>query len=260
MKNNPLFSIIADSTDRMFVTDKSGKTIFFPWVSKKQGYYVKSKNLIAKIKRFYKISFFICFALLIISLSFFDENFWGIVGSMMVCFSGWYFAYQLYVSRIVKFLQPAKTNYKQLVLAEYAPDDSESEDLEEQNDMQFPAQWGKPITLTDGDPSLGIKRAWSRLSPAQLFIFYFLIGVGIIMVSVKFIKHEFWSNPVGFLIAFLVSVMWGLAFFVIVKNIEGEKKDWWGFINWKLPIILVTVACWGFAVFSLYKFFAMIIA
>ena len=258
MRNNPLSSIVTDSSDRLFVTDKSGKIVFFPWGPNKKGYYIKNKNLATKVKKFYKTSFFVCFVLLIIPLSFFDKNFWGIIGSMVVCFGGWYLAYFLYVSRVVKSLQPAKANYKELILASYESDDSESEDLQGQTETQFPAQWSKPISQANNDPFLGIKRVWYRLSPGQLFILYIFIGIAIIMVSANLIKHEFGESPIDFLIAFVVSVLWGLAGFVVAKNMEVEKKDWWGFLNWKLPMILITVACWSFSAYSLYKFFYMI--
>jgi hypothetical protein len=217
MKNNPLSSIITDSSDRLFVTDKSGKIVFFPWGSNKQGYYIKNRNLAAKVKKFYKTSFFVSFVLLIIPLSFFDKNYWGIVGSMVVCFGGWYLAYFLYVSRVVKSLQPAKANYTELVLAKYESDDTESEDLEGQTETQFPAQWSKPISQTNNDPFLGIKRIWYRLSPGQLLLLYFFIGVGIILISTTLIKHEFGESPIDFFITFIVGLIWGLAFLLVLK-------------------------------------------
>jgi hypothetical protein len=257
--HNPLFSIIAESSDHLFVTDKSGRSVFFPWGSGKQGYYVKNRNLIAKVKKFYKISFYICFILLIIALSFFEKSFWGIICSIVICFGGWYLAYFLYISIIVKSLQPAKASYKEIILAKLEAEVSEGKDLEEQTKTQFLAQWNKTNLQIASDPFLGIKRIWYRLSPGQLFILYFFVGVGIIVVSANFIKHEFWESPIDFLISFVVSVIWGFAGFVVAKNMEGEKKDWWGFLNWKLPMILITVACWTFAVYSLYKFFSMIL-
>lgn len=258
MKNNPLSSIIADSSDRLFVTDKSGKTVFFPWGSNKQGYYIKNRNLARRVKKFYKTSFFVCFVLLVTPLSFFDKNFGGIIGSMVVCFGCWYLAYFLYVSRIVKSLQPAKANYKELILAKYESDDSESKDLQEQTETQFPAQWSKSISQANNDPFLGVKRIWYRLSPGQLLLLYFFIGVVIILISTTLIKHEFGESPIDYFITFIVGLIWGLAFFVGAKNMEGDKNDWWGFLNWKLPMILITVACWSFSAYSLYKFFYMI--
>jgi hypothetical protein len=177
---------------------------------------------------------------------------------MVVCFGGWYFAYFLYVSRIIKSLQPAKANYTELILAKYESDDSESEGSEEQTKTQFPAQWSKPISQTNDDPFLGIKRIWYRLSPGQLFVLFFFIGGGILALSTNFIKHEFGESPIDFLIAFVVSMIWGFAGFIIAKNMDGDMKDWWGFLNWKLPMILITVAFWSFAAYNLFKFFFMI--
>jgi hypothetical protein len=258
MRNNPLSSMVADSADRLFVTDKSGKIVFFPWGSKKQGYSIKNKNLAAKVKKFYTTSFFVCLFLLIIPLLFFDKNIWGIIGSMIICFGGWYLAYFLYVSRVVKSLQPAKASFKELILASYESDDSESEDVQEPTETQFPARWSMPFSQANNDPLFGIKRIWYWLSPGPLMILYIVIGIIIIIVSVNLIKHEFGESPVDFLIAFVVSVLWGLAGFVAAKNMEVEKKDWWGLLTWKAPVILITVACWSFSAFSLYKFFYML--
>jgi hypothetical protein len=258
MNNNPLFLIVDDSFDRMFLTDKSGKTVFFPWGIRKQGYYIKNRNFVVKAKKFYKTSFSISFILLGIALSFLGKSFWGVVSSMIIWSGGWYLSYFFYVSRIVKSLQPAKVSYNELIHAKYESDDSENQDLEEQTETQFPARWSKPISQINNDPFLGVKRIWYRLSPGQLFFLFILIGIGIIMVSANFIKHEFGKSPIDFVIAFFVSVIWGFAGFVFVKNIEIEKKDWWGFLNWKFPMILITVACWSFAVYSLYKVFVMI--
>ncbi len=258
--HNPLFSIIAESSDHLFVTDKSGKTLFFPWGSGKQGYYVKSRNLIAKAKKFYKTSFYVCFILLIIALAFFEKSFWGIVGSMVICFGGWYFAYFLYVSITVKSLQPAKASYKEIILAKLEAEASEDDDLEEQPKTRFPEQWSKPHPQITSDPFSSIKRVWYRLSPGQLFILYFFIGIGISMVWANFNQHEFGESPIDFLVACFVCILWGLAGFVVAKKMEIEKKDWWNFLNWKLPMILMAVIFWILAIASLYKFFVMIVA
>ncbi len=258
MKNNPLFSIIAESLDRMFIVDKQGKTIFFPWGGKRQGYYIKNKNVATKIKKLYRVSFYACFVLLIIALSFWGEFFWGIIGSMVICFGGWYFAYFLYVSKIVKSLPPVKASYKELILAKFETEDLDDKDTHPET--QFPAHWSNPIPITTNDPLLGVKRIWYRLSPDQLFILYFFTGVGIILVWVNFNQNEFGESPVDYLIACFVCILWGLAGFVNAKNMEIEKRDWWNFLNWKLPMILMTIVFWVLAVISLYKFFVMIIA
>jgi hypothetical protein len=253
--HNPFFSYIAESYDHLFVTDKSGKMVFFPWGSKKQGYYVKNKDLVPKTKKFYKFSFYVCFILLAITISLFDKNFWGVVGAMIVCFGSWYLAYFIYISRIVKSLQPAKASYKDLILSKYESEESENEELIE---TRFPAQWSKPFPQTANDPFSGIKRIWYRLSPGQLFILYFFVGVGIIIFWMNF-HPKFGESPTDFLVACIVCIFWGLAGFVMARTIEIEKKDWWNFLNWKLPMVLMAVVFWVLAAASLYKFFVMII-
>lgn len=258
MKNNPLFSIATESLDRIFIVDKQGKTIFFPWGGKKQGYYIKNKNIAAKVKKLYRTSFYACFILLIIALSFFGKNFWGIIGSMVICFGSWYFAYFLYVSKIVKSLPPVKGSYKKLILEKLETEDLEDEDTHPET--QFPARWSNPIPVTTNGPFLRIKSFWYRLSPNQLFVLYFFIGIGIVTAWANFIQHEFGESPIDFLVACFTCVLWGLAGFEGTKNMEIEKRDWWNFLNWKLPMILITVVFWVLAVASLYKFFVMIIA
>ena len=244
--------MLSKYADEMFVTDKKGRVVFF---SGKQGYYVKNKKLINKIKGFYKKSFYICFILLIITLAIFEKNFWGIVGSITFCLGSWYLVNSLYISKVVKSLRPAKINYKELILSKYETEDTEEVELIE---TKISSQWKNPTPRTIDDLFLGIKRVWYSLSPGQLLLFYFFVGVSIILISTTIIKHEFGESPIDFFIAFIVGLIWGFAFFIGAKNMEGDEIDWWGFLNWKLPMILFTAACWSFAVYSLYKFFFMI--
>ena len=62
MKNTLVLSMIDDWFDRMFIVDKQGKTIFFPWGDNKQGYMLKSKSLISKVRKFYTFSFIVALA------------------------------------------------------------------------------------------------------------------------------------------------------------------------------------------------------
>ncbi len=125
MKNTPLKAIIDDSLDRMFVVDKRGKMVFFPWGGNKQGYLLKSKSLVTKTKKFYKSSFSVCLVIFIIAATILRNNFWGIIGSMFVCFGGWYFVYYLYISKLVKSLPVAKASYKDIMLEKLEPEDAE---------------------------------------------------------------------------------------------------------------------------------------
>jgi hypothetical protein len=125
MKNTRLQAILDETLDRMFVVDKRGKMVFFPWGDHKQGYMLKRKSLVAETKRFYKSSFFVCFVIFLIAASIFHDNFWRIIGSMVGCFGGWYLVYYLYVSKIVKSLPVAKASYKDIVLEKLEPEDAD---------------------------------------------------------------------------------------------------------------------------------------
>jgi len=69
MKNTPLKAVIDDALDRMFVLDRRGKMVFFPWGGNKQGYLLESKSLMAKTKKFYKSSFFVCLVAFLLNCS-----------------------------------------------------------------------------------------------------------------------------------------------------------------------------------------------
>lgn len=129
MKKTPLQSINEDSLNRMFVYDKRGELLFFPWGDNQPGYFIKSKSLEARIRKFYKSSFFVCIAMFLIGISIFHD-FWGFVGSLIVCFGGLYFVHRFYISRVVKSLPIAKVSYKDIVLEKLEPDDAEESDLQ----------------------------------------------------------------------------------------------------------------------------------
>ena len=118
----------------MFVSDKRGKRMFFPWGDRKSGYLIKSKNFEEKFRTYYKRSFFVCLALFVIGASIF-QGFWGIAGSLVVCFGGLYFVQQFYLSKIVKSLPIATVRYKEVVLEQYEPDDAEES---AESDSQVP--------------------------------------------------------------------------------------------------------------------------
>ncbi len=259
MKSNSVFSIITESFDQLFIVDKHERTIFFPWGDEKQGYYIQNKNVVAKTKFFYKTSFYIFLFILIIMLSFLGKTFWGISGSVVVCLGGWYLTYFLYVSKIIKSLPSVKESYKELVLEKFETANSEDEDVKYSTVTQFTAHRNKPIFKTTSDPFLRIKTIFYRLSPDQLFVSYFFIGIGIIMIWTNFNDNSFGESPIDYLVACFVCILWGLAGFVSAKNMEIENKDWWNFLNWKLPMILMAIVFWSLAVVSLYKFFVMII-
>ena len=254
MKHNPLLSLIAESFDNMFVVDKHGKTIFFPWGSNKPGYFIKRNSSIDKTKKFYRTSLFICFVSFGIVVSFF-HTFWAIIFSMVIFLGGWYFMYYLYTSKVTRQLLPAKTSYKDVVLEKL-----ESEEVEEEEnsaDIHDPKQWSNPVVVKRHGPFLGIKRFWYRFSPTQLFMLYLFSGIFIAIFWISNQPKGFGENQLDYLVGSFVCFLWGLSGFVIARNMESSKADLWGFLNWKLPMILIMVACWTLAVLSLYKFASM---
>jgi len=256
MKHNPLPSLIAESFDNMFVVDKRGRMIFFPWGSNKPGYFIKSKSAVEKAKKFYRSSFFICFVALGITISFF-HTFWAIICSMVIFLSGWYVTYYLYTSKVTKRLLPAQTSYKDIVLEKLEPEEVEAE--EASTNIQTPKQWSNPVPATRNDPFLEIKRLWYRLSPAQLFMIYVFSGIFISIAWSTYQPKGFGENELDYLIGSFVCFLWGLSGFVIVRNMESSEADLWGFLNWKLPMVVIMVGCWTLAVLSLYKFLVMIV-
>lgn len=254
MKNTPLQSMIDDWFDRMFVVDKRGKTVFFPWADNKQGYVLRSNSLVAKVKTFYKSSFFICLVVFILGASLFQSNFWGILGSLIISFGGWYLAYYLYVSRIVKSLPVAKANYSEIILEILEPEDGE-ESL--QSDIQIPSQWIKPAPQRKWTVFGKIQHIWYRLSPGQMFMACFFVGIFTALIWLTYRPEQLVN--VDYLIGFFVCFIVGYGCFVVAQNMESTEADWYGFIQWKLPVIGTMVVCWSFAAWFLYKFVGLII-
>jgi len=88
---------------------------------------------------------------------------------------------------------------------------------------------------------------------------YFSIGVFIILIWSNYRPQKFGESPEDFLVVSFVFFLWGLSGFTMVKNMESLQADLIGFFLWKLPMVLITVGCWIFAVLSLYKFVAMLV-
>ncbi len=124
MSFNPFFSIIRESFDHIFIVDKRGKMVFFPWGAKKQGYLIKDVSIVSKVKKFYYLSFSTSAVALLITTPKLN-NFWAFIGLMFICLGGWYFAYYLYTAKITKSLSAIKESYKEIILEKLEPDESE---------------------------------------------------------------------------------------------------------------------------------------
>ena len=110
----------------MFIFDKHGKMVFFPWGGKKQGYFIKDKSIATKVKKFFSSSLSFSVAALIIAMSIFN-TFWAVIGSMFICLGGWCLIYYLYIARITKSLPIAQASYKEVILEKIESDVSEEE-------------------------------------------------------------------------------------------------------------------------------------
>jgi hypothetical protein len=124
MRFNSFLSMVRESFDHIFIIDKRGKMVFFPWGAKKQGYLIKDVSIKSKIKNFYYTSFSISLVVLLVTTSKIN-TFWAFVGLMIICLGGWYFVYYLYTAKITKSLSIVKESYKEIILEKLEPDDVE---------------------------------------------------------------------------------------------------------------------------------------
>jgi hypothetical protein len=254
MKNTPLQSMIDDWFDHMFVVDKRGKTVFFPWGDNKQGYVLKSKSLVAKVKKFYRGSFFICIVVFLIAASLFHNNFWGIVASLVISFGGWYLASYLYVSRIVGSLPIVQTSYNKIILEKLEPEDGEESP---QSDIQFPAHWNEPVLQRKREVFGQIQHIWYRLSPGQILMVCFFVGMFTALIWSMY-RPDQWIDA-DYLVGFFVCLLFGYGGFVVTQHMGPAKEDWFAFFQWKLSMIVIMVGGWSFAAWFLYKFVVLIV-
>lgn len=254
MKNTPLQFVIEEVFDRMFVVDKRGVTVFFPWGDTSQGYLLKSKSLVAKVKKFYISSFFICVVVFVIAASIFHSYFWAIVGSVVISFGCWYLVYFLYVSSFVGSLPVAKASYSEIALEKL---ESENEEEFSQSDVHFPVHWNQTVPQRKWNIIAQIQHIWYRLSPGQIFMICFFIGIFTALIWSTYRPEQ--VVDADYLVGFFVCFIVGYGGFIVTQSMESVKADWYGFIKWKLPFVMTTVGCWSMAAWLLYKFVALIV-
>jgi hypothetical protein len=173
---------------------------------------------------------------------------------MVICFGGWYLAYYLYVSRIVRFLPLAKERYTEIVLEKLEPEDEEEL---VPSDPQFPAHWNQPFPQRKWNIFAQLQHIWYLLSPGQIFMACFFIGIFTALIWSTYRPEQLVGADyfVGFFVCFTV----GYGGFVVTQSMGSVKADWYGFIKWKLPFIMTMVGCWSMAAWLLYKFVALIV-
>jgi hypothetical protein len=253
MKPFQISSIYGEFFDDMFVTDKHGKAVFFPWGSRKQGYLLKNKDLATKIKEFYFLSLFVYFIILGITISMFYD-FWSIVGLFVTCSVGWFIVYYFYIANITKSLSVAQASYKELVLEKLETDASE----ESQHVSQFPTRWNDFTFQPKKNETSPFKRFWARLSPMQLTVISFLVGLSAGAIELSYHPQKY-SGPADSWLVFFPCFFLGLGGFIFTFFGEAPQEGISGFILWKLPMLCVMVVFWLLAFWSLYDFVLAIV-
>jgi hypothetical protein len=253
MKNTPFKSILDESFDHMFVVDKDGKMVFFPWGSKHQGYYLKRKYVAEKVKRFYRSSFFTCVAIGFIAGSIF-QNGLATMASMLLSFGVWYLVYYLYASRIVRTLPVAKSSHTDIVLEKL---ESKGEEEWSASEFQFPSHWNQPVPPVKGKVIAQIEHFWYRLSPSQIFM---VCAFGGMLVGALWAlnRPEQWIDADS-LVGFLVCLLIGYGSFVFSQHLKSTGVGWLEFKQFRLGMALTTVTGWALAAWFLYQFVVLVL-
>jgi hypothetical protein len=253
MKPFKISSIYGVFFDGMFVSDKHGKVIFFPWGSQKQGYLLKNKGLSTKIKEFYFLSLFVYFITLGITISMFYD-FWSIVGLFVTCSVGWFIVYYFYIANITKSLSVAQASYKEIVLEKLEIDASE----ESKHFSQFPTRWNYSTSQPKKNGISPFKRFGARFSPMQLAVISFLVGLSAGAIELSYHPQKYSGSADSWLV-FFPCFFFGLGGFIFTFFGEAPQEGVLGFILWKLPMLGVMIVFWLLAFWSLYDFVVVIV-
>jgi hypothetical protein len=109
--------------ERMFVVDKHGGTIFFPWGPRKNGYVLDNPNMPQKFAKFYLASYTVYIISTILSILA-AGSVVGMFGAVLICSALWILVNRLYTNRFVKSLPAAKSSYADLILEKITPDEA----------------------------------------------------------------------------------------------------------------------------------------
>jgi hypothetical protein len=248
-------SLAKESAKSMFVIDKHGRTILFPWGTKKQGYLVKDKNLELRALKFYSYTFSVYFIVLVIMTALF-HSFWAIVSVFLVCSISTLFVHYFYTTKITKSLTAVKASYKEIVLEKIAEDVSKEE--ESQFETRFPVKWSRSISQPKRDSFSSLNRFWSRLSPGYLAIASFLTGFLAAAIGMSYHPQKY-SGVADSWLVFFPCFFFGLGGFIFTIYGEAPQEGILGFTRWKLPMIGVMIGFWLLAFWSLYDYVMAIV-
>ncbi len=255
MGTNFFSSIAKEYAKSMFVVDKHGRTILFPWGAKRQGYLVKDKNLESQAKKFYSYTFSVYLTESVIMAAFF-HSFWAIVSVFLFCSISISLVYYFYTTKITKSLTAVKASYKEIILEKITEDISKEE--ESQFETRFPVKWSRSISQPKRDLFSSLKRFWYRLSPGYLAAASFLTGFLALAIELSYHPQKY-SGPADSWLVFFPCFFFGLGSFIFTIYGEAPEEGIFSFLQWKLPMFGVMVGFWLLAFWSLYDFVVAVV-
>jgi hypothetical protein len=244
-------SVVEFFTRRMFIVDKHGRIIFFPWGIRGKGYILKNVAMKEKTANFYT-SCVIAYLLGIGFLAGRFQNFLGIIGLLLISGSILLLTWYVYSWNITRYLSITRASYKEIVLDKVTSDSEKFEDKKKNsNTLKISKNYLPPSIKSD--PFLRFKAIYYGLSAGQLFADSLFAGLTIGLIWTVFHSQSISGKPEEWLIAFLVAFFFGLSGFFMVSR--SETSGFMEFIFYKLSFGFFMGICWLGALFFLYKFF-----
>jgi hypothetical protein len=248
MKTTQKSSIFGEMFSSMFVLDKHGKLLFFPWGSSKKGYILENKEKSIQIKKFYSLLFLVSTpTLLIISSSVHD--FWSLIGLLLVYLLGLLITYYLYTANAIKSLAVTELTYKDAVLENITSGASEEVD----GNIIYPSHKSFAVARKR-DPLTGIKRFWYRYLQGYAAIASFLMGFVVAGIAMYFHPKGLSAQSTNSLVVFLTCFFWGLGGFFLTVYGDVPKNPRFISIILKFAVVSVMIVFWSLSLWSLYNF------
>jgi hypothetical protein len=227
MRLSPLTPIIEKSLEMMFVVDKHGDTLFFPWGSRHKGYVLNDLALQEKISKFYSVSFTIYLFTMCLLFAIFFRSGWfiGIIFIWAACFL---FIYSLYINRITKSLSSANASYVDILLDKIVPDEEEAEN-QELSYIPRPATAAYPGSEPVKGPFVKLGALFYRLPSGLWCSILWLIGMAIAVIWYTFHPAYYSNSRANELTAFFALFFGGLGFLTYVikgDSIRGNSPPW----------------------------------
>jgi hypothetical protein len=257
MANNPMNSMFEEQLEKLFITDKRGSMLFFPYTSRKKGYYLDDPGTQDKFIKLFSNLMWVYLAVVSILSVLFRRP-----GLMFIFFLAYPLAYlliyRIYVSMITRSLERTTKSYSEIILEKLESEALAQED-EEESEMEYPAPVRPKIRIqpVKSDPFLKIKRLYYRLSAGHLAFISGSIAVAILVIH----PLKFSDLPQDYFYIFWVCLLFGFSGFIITINADtSESNESWyqKYLQARLMSFLVMVGCWGGALYALVKWFVLV--